>query len=46
MMFFLERGWEPVMIYGVDPVNNKFLIYEYHQWSWVPMSEFEPLTSK
>lgn len=41
-MFVLNRGWEIVMIYGVDHVNNKFLIYEHHQWTWVPMHEFEP----
>ena len=45
-MFFLSHGWDAVMIYGVDSVNNKFLIYEHHKWTWVPMDEFEPLDLK
>lgn len=45
-MFFLKRGWETIMIYGVDHVNDKFLIYEYGQWEWVPMDAFEPLDLK
>lgn len=42
-MFRCLRGWETVTIYGVDHINNKFLIYEDGTWKWVPMYQFEPL---
>lgn len=43
MFNLLRNGWETVTIYGIDAENNKFLIYEYGNWEWVPMYEFEPI---
>lgn len=44
MFCLLRNGWDETWIYGVDPVNNKFLIYEYgRNWKWVPMDEFTPI---
>ena len=43
MFYLLRWGWEATTIYGVDAVNDKFLIYEHDQWEWVDMSEFKPL---
>jgi len=44
MFCLLRNNWDATMIYGVDTVNDKFLIYEYGRWEWVPMDEFKPIT--
>ena len=43
MIYLLRNGWDATPIYGVDAEHGKFLIYEYEQWTWVPMDEFKPL---
>lgn len=43
MFCLLRNNWEATMIYGVDEKNDKFLIYEYDHWEWVPMDEFKPI---
>lgn len=43
MFTLLRYGWEATIIYGVDPVNDKFLIFEKDYWDWVPMDEFKPV---
>lgn len=45
MFYLLRYGWEATAIYGVDTVNNKFLVYENDKyWEWVPMDEFKPIS--
>ena len=41
MFCLLRNGWDATTIYGVD--GDKFLIYEYDNWVWVPMDEFRPI---
>lgn len=44
MFCLLRNNWEATVIYGIDHDNNKFLIYEYGKWEWVPMDEFKPIS--
>lgn len=43
MFTLLRYGWEATVIYGVDPINNKFLIFYNTEWTWVSMDEFIPV---
>ena len=34
--------WQTVIVYAVDPVNNKFLIDNNGEFEWVDMSDYKP----